>query len=135
MKQIISSSCGAIHTTKHFHKSLSHSSFKFSFKLTFIISLILLSTLIEAVPTPTSSYSALDKRNDNISKDDLSKFANFAAAAYCDTSVFKDWNCGPLCDATNGTVVNKFFTTKNTATRGNYIIAPYFVTQILGIIY
>ncbi|CAB4490724.1 alpha/beta-hydrolase [Rhizophagus irregularis] len=123
MKQIISSSCGAIHTTKHFHKSLSHSSFKFSFKLTFIISLILLSTLIEAVPTPTSSYSTLDKRNDNISKDDLSKFANFAAAAYCDTSVFKDWNCGPLCDATNGTVVNKFFTTKNTATRA--YIATY----------
>lgn len=134
MKQIITSNCGAIHTTKYFHKSLSLSSFKFSLKLTFIISLILLSTLIEAIPTP-SSYSTLNKRNGNISKDDLSKFANFAAAAYCDTSKFKDWNCGPICDATDGTVVNKFFTTKNTATTGIYIIAPYFVTQILGIIY
>ncbi|GBC10510.1 hypothetical protein RclHR1_00970011 [Rhizophagus clarus] len=110
MQQIITSSCGAIHT------SLSLSSFKFSFKLTFIISLILLSTLIEAVPTPFPS-SVLNKRNGNISNDDLEKFANFAAAAYCDTSFFAKWNCGSLCDATNGTVVSKFFTTQNTGTQ------------------
>src|SRR3954470_4479913 len=134
MQQITSSSCSAIHTTKYFHKSLSYSSFKFSFKLTFIISLILLSTLIEAVPTPLSS-SVFNKRNGKVSNNDLKKFANFAAAAYCDTSFFADWNCGELCNATDGTVVSKFFTTQNTGTRGIYIIAPSFVTQILGTIY
>jgi hypothetical protein len=114
MQQITSSSCGAIHTTKYFHKSLS-----FTFKLTFIISLILLSSLIEAVPT-----TVINKRNGGASKDDLRKFANFAAAAYCDTSFFADWNCGPICNATNGTVVKKFFTTQKTGTRGIYNISP-----------
>ncbi|RIA95885.1 Alpha/Beta hydrolase protein [Glomus cerebriforme] len=96
-QHIISSNCSAIPTVKSF-KSFS------SFKLTFIISLILLSTLIEAVPTPFSS-SFLNKRNDNPSNDDLKTFADFAAAAYCQSSFFPKWNCGLLCNATNGTVV------------------------------
>jgi len=111
MQQITSSNCRAIPTTKNIHKSFSHSSYKFSFKLTFIISLILLSTLIEAVPTPFTS-SFLNKRNGKASNNDLKKFANFAAAAYCNPSFFPDWNCGSLCNATDGTVVSKFFTTK-----------------------
>ena len=107
MQHITSSSCRAT------RKSFSH---KFSFQLTLIISLILLSTLIEAAPTPFSSPS-LNKRD--VSKDDLKKFVNFASAAYCKSSTFPKWNCGPNCDATDGTVVSKFFTTPETNTQGN----------------
>jgi hypothetical protein len=113
MQHIISPSCRATHSTKYTRKSSSH---KFSFKLTLIISLILLSTLIEAAPTPFSS-SPLHKRN--VSKEDLKKFVNFASAAYCKSSTFPKWNCGAACDATDGTVVSKFFTTPETNTQGN----------------
>ena len=114
MQQI--SSCRATYPTKHTRKSTSH---KFSFKLTLVISLILFSTLIEAVPTP----SFLDKRN--VSANDLKKFVNFASAAYCDSSTFPDWDCGPNCDATDGTVVSKFFTTPKTDTQGNQFSLRY----------
>jgi hypothetical protein len=113
MQHVISSSCRATHSIKYTRKSFSH---KFSFNLILIISLILLSTLINAAPTPFSS-SSLNKRD--VSKEDLRKFVNFASAAYCKSSTFPKWNCGPNCDATDGTVVSKFFTTPKTDTQGN----------------
>ncbi|CAI2180123.1 12549_t:CDS:2 [Funneliformis geosporum] len=76
--------------------------------IVFIISLILLSTLIEAAPP--------SKRNNKVSVQELKeleRFANYASAAYCKPSDFLKWDCGPICDATKGTKVSKFITTKN----------------------
>jgi len=79
-----------------------------------MISLVLLSTLIEAAPAR--------KRGSKEKIDELEKFANFASAAYCETSSFQNWDCGPICDATNGTKVEKFITTRETGTQGIVLI-------------
>ncbi|CAG8637235.1 13324_t:CDS:2 [Funneliformis caledonium] len=96
---------------QHTNHIISSQSFSKSTRIliVFILSLILfLSTLIEAAPP--------SKRDNKVSVQELKeleRFANYASAAYCKPSDFLKWDCGPICDATKGTKVSKFITTKS----------------------
>src|SRR2546423_12813141 len=100
-QNIISSSCRATSTKN------THNSFKLNINLISLISLIsliFLSVLIEAFPIPFTAPN-------------LQNFANYAVAAYCSVPI-EDWNCGEVCQATDGTKVVKVFSNEKLDTKG-----------------